>query len=73
VVVLVRAELQRVHENAGHDVPAVQVRCADQARVAGVQVAHGRDESHGVAGLAPVAHEGAQIRDARDGAHGRGA
>jgi hypothetical protein len=42
--VLARAELNRVHEHAHHDTPVLLARSVDQAHVAGVQCAHGRDQ-----------------------------
>ena len=72
LVVLVRAELQRVHEHARHHAAAVQVRGADEARVPRVQVAHGRHEGDAFARHAPTVHDGAQLCDARDDLHVHG-
>jgi hypothetical protein len=67
--VLARAELQRVHEHARNHAARVQVGRADEARVPGVQVAHGRDERDALAREPPLVHEGAHVRDPRDGLH----
>ncbi len=67
--ILVRAELQRIHEHACDHAPAVVVRRTDQARVSRVQVAHGRHERDAFAREAPLAHDPAQLRDAADRLH----
>ena len=62
-VVLVRAELGRVDEDAGHDVVGVLAREVHQREMAGMQVAHGRHEADAQALAAPVADLRAQPVD----------
>ena len=52
--ILVRAELGRVHEHAGDDAVGMRARQLDQRKMARVQVAHRRHESHAQAFALPL-------------------
>src|SRR4029077_5713099 len=65
--VLVRAELHRVDENAGHEALAVAARRLDEAHVPGMQVPPGRDEGHAQPCAPPAAHALADGGDRGDG------
>ena len=66
VEVLVRGELRRIDEDRGDDAAGVAAGELDQLEVAVVQRAHGRHQRDLIAGLAPAADAGAQLRDGRD-------
>ena len=53
--VLVCAELQRVDEDAGHDVGRLRTRQFHQMQMAGMQVAHGGHECDGILPAKPLA------------------
>ena len=65
VEILVRPELQRVHEDARHDAVAVLACEAHQVEMAFMQIAHGRDEGDGML----LGQSCAQIGDSRYDVH----
>ena len=63
VEVLLRAELQAVHEEAGYDCVAVRLRLAHEGDVAFMQVAHGGYEGDAAGALQGCAQAGNRVMD----------
>jgi hypothetical protein len=68
--VLLRPELERVHEHGDGDPVVLLARAADQREMTFMEGAHRRDEAHGHAALARAAGERAELGAAGYDPHG---